>query len=110
MLYLSDSDSDVNVMTLGNVSIDQMEYQRAEGVAHNATATDGSLVEFEQDKPLYPAVPKNGAATDYSAEATDLFNWGPYVTAEGAGNGLWNDAKLSNTLDKMVFVKNDGNN
>ena len=25
--YLQDSDSDVNVMTLGNVSIDQHEYQ-----------------------------------------------------------------------------------
>lgn len=106
LAYLQSEDSDVNVMTLGNVSIEQMEYQRAEGVAHNATATDGSLVEFEQDKPLYPAVPKGDGA--YTAEPTDIFNWGPYVTAAGAGNGLWNDEKLSNVLDKMVFVKNDG--
>ena len=113
--YLQDSDSDVNVMTLGNVSIAQYEYQRAEGVAHNAGepgagngVKEGALVPFQQGQALYPAVPANNAATDYSAEATDLFFWGDYVYSGTAGNGLWNDSKLSNAMDKMVFVENTG--
>ncbi|MBQ3510435.1 MAG: hypothetical protein IJA90_10525 [Peptococcaceae bacterium] len=74
LAYLTSDDSDVNVMTLGNVQIEQQEWQRAEGVSHiNDGAVDGELVTFV-DGPLYPAVPKNGLATDYSAETTDLFN------------------------------------
>jgi len=113
--YLQDTDSAVNVMTLGNVYIEQIELQRADGVAHNAGeagkgngVTEGTLVPFKQGQALYPAVPKNNAPTDYSAEATDLFFWGDYVYSGTAGNGLWNDAKLSNVMDKMVFVKNTG--
>ena len=115
--YLQDSDSDVNVMTLGNVSIEQHEYQRAEGVAHDAGepgagngVKEGALVEFVQNQKLYPAVPKNGAATDYTAEmdTANLFFWGDYVYSGTAGNGLWNDNKLSNVMDKMVFVENTG--
>lgn len=113
--YLQDSDSDVNVMTLGNVSIAQHEYQRAEGVAHNAGepgagngVKEGALVPFQQGQALYPAVPANNAATDYSAEATDLFFWGDYVYSGTAGNGLWDDNNLSNVMDKMVFVENTG--
>ncbi len=113
--YLQDEDSAVNVMTLGNVYIEQIELQRAEGVAYNAGEAgngngvkDGALVKFVQNQPLYPAVPKNNAATDYTAEATDLFFWGDYVYSGTAGNGLWNDNKLSNAMDKFVFVKNTG--
>ena len=40
--YLQDDDSDVNVMTLGNVSIEQHEYERA-------TNTDGSFETKEID-------------------------------------------------------------
>lgn len=115
MAYLTSEDSDVNVMTLGNVKIEQIELQRAEGVAHNAAAVDGDLVPFEQGQALLPAVPKNNAASDYTAEANDLFKWGPYVTAESddaagtaAANGLWNEDKLSGAMDKFVFVKNTG--
>lgn len=113
--FLQNTDSDVNVMTTGNVSIAQHEYQRAEGVAHNAGEAGkgnginkGDLVPFEQGQGLYPAVPKNNLATDYSAEQTDLFFWGDYVYSGTAGNGLWNDEKLSNVMDKMVFVENTG--
>ncbi len=107
--YLQDSDSDVNVMTLGNVSIEQLEYQRAEGVDHiNPGAKKGDLVPFVQGQTLYPAVPANNAVEDYSAENGDTsryFYWGEY--APGA-NGLWNDDLVSNVMDKFVFVKNTG--
>ena len=45
LAYLTDQDSDVNVMTLGNVQIEQIEQQLAE---------DGSLEPFKQAKDLYP--------------------------------------------------------
>lgn len=111
--YLTSSDSDVNVMTLGNVSIIQHEMQRAEGVAHNAGEAgkgngvkEGALVPFVQEQKLYPATYTDNTA--YTAEQTDLFYWGDYVYSGTAGNGLWNDNKLSNVMDKMVFVENNG--
>lgn len=115
--YLQDDDSDVNVMTLGNVSIEQHEYQRAEGVAHDEGepgagngVKEGALVPFVQGQALYPAVPKNNAGGDYTAEmdTANLFFWGDYVYSGTAGNGLWDDSKLSNVMDKMVFVENTG--
>ncbi|MBP3371658.1 MAG: hypothetical protein J6L88_03940, partial [Clostridia bacterium] len=46
LAYLTDTDSDVNVMTLGNVKIEQIEQQLGD---------DGeTLVPFEQGKDLYP--------------------------------------------------------
>ncbi|MBQ4073834.1 MAG: hypothetical protein IJD39_01330 [Clostridia bacterium] len=114
MAYLSDTDSDVNVMTLGNVQIEQIELQRAEGVEHTGLLNDGDLVPFVKGQPLYPAYPVAGSTNPYTAEANDLLYWGPYVTAEsdgtinGAGNGLWSDDKLVGALDKFVFVKNTG--
>ena len=47
LAYLQSQDEAVNVMTLGNVEIDQIEQERAE---------DGSLQDFAQDKPAFPAV------------------------------------------------------
>jgi len=52
--YLSDTDSDVNVMTLGNVKIDLIEKERA---------ADGSMTDFTDNHPLHPGV--------YEALATD---------------------------------------
>ena len=113
--YLTSTDSDVNVMTLGEVSIIQHEMQRAEGVAHNAGEAGkgngvktGALVPFVQNQKLYPATYTDNTA--YTAEQNDLFYWGDYVYSGTAGNGLWNDNKLSNVLDKMVFVENNGKN
>lgn len=106
--YLTNTDYDTNVMTAGNIKIEQHEYQRAEDVAYNATAQEGDLVEFKQGKTIMPAVPVEGKEKPYTAEPTDLFKWGDYVTDEGAANGLWNDTKISNVMDKMVFVENTG--
>lgn len=45
--YLQSEDADVNVMTLGNVKIEQIEQERDE---------NGNLDNFTQAKPAYPAV------------------------------------------------------
>lgn len=115
--YLQDTDSDVNTMTVGSVYIRQNEYQRDEGVAHDAGEPGagngvamGSLVPFVDGQKIYPAVPKNNAPTDYSAETDNdkQFYWGEYVYSGTASNGLWDDSKLANVMDKMVFVENTG--
>ena len=60
--YLQDSDSDVNVMTLGNVSIAQHEYERATNTngSYETKEIDGVtsyvLKDFTQGKPLLPIV------------------------------------------------------
>ncbi len=118
LAYLTDTDSDVNVMTLGNVDIEQIELQRTEDFiktdGHTGLLEEGDLEPFVDGKPLYPAYPVNNQGSDYTAEPSNLLYWGPYVTAEsdgttdGAGNGLWNDEKLVGAVDKMVFVQNTG--
>ena len=70
MAYLTDTDSDVNVMTLGNVKIAQHEYQRViENGAYKTDTIDNQtsyvLEAFEQGKALLPATDpsNNGAGT-----------------------------------------------
>ena len=63
MAYLQDTDSDVNVMTLGNVKIEQHEYQRVVGADGTFATNDNIdnqtsyvLEAFEQGKALLPIV------------------------------------------------------
>ncbi len=80
--YLTSEDSDVNVMTMGNVKIELNEYQWNE---------DGtSLEEFEQGKPLYPYVGTLG--------------WKNTTYADGA----YRQFTMNNSVDKYVTVKNIG--
>ena len=56
LAYLTDTDEAVNVMTLGNVQIEQIELQRAEGVDYNNGGNPlklGDLVPFQQGKALF---------------------------------------------------------
>ena len=84
MAYLSDEDSDVNVMTLGNVDIEQIEEKRDE---------NGELIDYPShpgNQPLFPAV------GDLAATEIDLY---------GTKLNVWNNA---NVLDKFVTVENTG--
>ena len=88
LAYFTDTDSDKNVFTTGNISIDQFEMMRDE---------DGKLVAFEDDNLLMPAV------------GDPKFD-GEQVSYTEAGAPGWNEmwAKHMNAEDKFVFVKNDG--
>ena len=89
--YLTSTDEDVNVMTLGNVYIDQIEKERAE---------DGSIVDFKDNKPMLPAV---------YADDFDLDNPTKEITWDnGTTSKLWDDAQIKNVHDKFVFVTNTG--
>lgn len=104
--YLQDDDSDVNVMTLGNVSIAQHEYERVVD-ANGDYVVDSSvggykLQPFTQDKPLYPAtIPTTSAEWTY--ESTNaMFK---QVGANGGGMTVFVEP---NAVDKFVFVENTG--
>lgn len=93
LAYLQDSDSDVNVMILGNVDILQNEQERNE---------NGNLVSFTQDKPLYPAV-YEGNAPDASIPWDDEADWAV------ANNEAWKTVEENvNVIDKFVTVTNKG--
>ncbi len=101
LAYLTDTDDDVNVMTVGQVKIDQLEYERVDTETKDENA---KVQEFHDNKPLYPAVTENGF--DYTPGDT-------YVDWEQIGKGgytsdIWDPAKINNEVDKMVFVKNKG--
>lgn len=87
LAYLMDTDYDQNVMTVGNVYIDQIEQQRKE---------DGSLEAFENNKKLLPATtdPK------WTTNEAEMITVGE-VTYKTFGPEF-------NPVDKIVTVKNTG--
>ncbi len=102
LAYLTDTDEDVNVMTVGKVKIDQLEYERVD----TETKDDNAKVqEFHDNKPLFPAVIDK-----------DNFNWETneshvdwsQIGKGGYESGIWNPDEINNEVDKMVFVKNKG--
>lgn len=110
--YLQDDDSDVNVMTLGNVKIEQNEYQRVQNAdgTYPTKTIDGKtsyiLEDFTNDKPLYPIVgdpnePGNSPAyagyDDITVRMTQVGSYGGMQVFAG-----------KNAQDKFVTVKNTG--
>ena len=106
--YLQDSDSDVNIMTLGNVSIAQHEYERvvnADGT-YATKAIDGVtsyvLKDFTQGKPLIPsALVTNGPGWDWDSTIVRMTQ----VDSYGGMNVF---KASSNAQDKFVTVQNTG--
>lgn len=113
LAYLTATDSDVNVMTLGNVKIEQLEKQRTDAFkssdegGHSGRLETDDLEDFVDDKPLYPAYPAGGDSS-YDTDTANPIYWGDNVTAADAADSLWDDEKLVGVVDKMVFVQNTG--
>ena len=101
LAYLTDTDEDVNVMTLGKIKIDQLEYER---VDDETADEDAEVREFHDNKPLYPAVTDKNF--DYTPGDT-VVDW-TQIGKDGYTSEIWNPEKINNELDKMVFVKNKG--
>ena len=101
LAYLTDTDEDVNVMTLGKVKIDQLEYER---IDDESADEDATVQKFHDNKPLYPAVTEKGF--DYVPGETYV-DW-DQIGKDGYTSDIWDPAKINNELDKMVFVKNKG--
>ena len=105
--YLTSDDSDVNVMTLGNVKIEQHEYQRAlnaDGTYATDTIDDRTsyvLEAFEQGKALLPIVgdPSTGEAgwDTTTVRMSQVDSYGGMQVFAG-----------KNAVDKFVTVENTG--
>ncbi len=104
--YLTSQDEDVNVMTLGNVKIEQHEFERVVDENGNYTTIDVDgvesyeLKEFTQAKPLYPFVGKVDAG--YDAIPVRLAQLGH--NSRGGMDVL----PAANVQDKFVVVENTG--
>ena len=102
LAYLTDTDEDVNVMTLGKVKIDQLEFERIDSESENENA---AVQEFHDNKPLYPTIIDK-----------DQFDWTigdsyvdwAQIDKDGYTSQIWDPANINNEVDKMVFVKNKG--
>lgn len=112
LAYLQDTDSDVNVMTLGNVYIEQHEYEReinADGT-YKTDTIDGKtsyiLKDFTQAKPLLPIVgdpnePGNSPAyAGYDSTIVRMTQVDSYGSMEVFAG--------KNAQDKFVTVENTG--
>lgn len=111
--YLQDDDSDVNVMTLGNVKIEQHEYERkvdADGNYKTATidgVTSYELKDFTQGKPLLPATEIDANGNPYNFGAGDWDNTVVRMTQVGSYGGM-QVFTSKNAQDKFVTVENTG--
>lgn len=109
--YLQDEDSDINVMTLGNVKIEQHEYERVvnEDGTYKTDTIDNEksyvLQDFTQGKPLMPsALVTNGPGWDWDSEATVR------MTQVDSYGGMDVFVPAINAQDKFVTVENTGKN
>lgn len=121
LAYLTDTESDVNVMTLGDVKIEQLEYERvtengawvSAGEADKYGYTPDKVQPFTQGKPLYPAYFADGVikwddrngSENATGAGSHQQSWGQ-VNAPGS-NQLFDDS-VYGALDKFVFVRNTG--
>lgn len=106
--YLQDDDSDVNVMTLGNVSIEQHEYERVvENGAYKVENGSYVLKDFSQAKPLLPCTELDANGNPYNHGAG---NWDTITVdmSQVGSQGLQKVFTSKNAQDKIVTVKNTG--
>ena len=104
LAYLTDQDEAVNVMTLGNVQIEQHEYERvvnADG-SYATDTIDGRtsyvLKDFTQAKPLYPIV--GDTYSGYDPITVRMSQVGSYGGVEVHS--------VKNIQDKFVTIENTG--
>ena len=91
MAYLTSTDGQRNVMTVGNVEIVQNEYQRDE---------NGELTDFQDgENKMLPAY--------YPGEATVIPGYDGSVHVNGKDYPIWDEA-VDGVVDKIVTVENTG--
>lgn len=107
--YLTDDSSDSNVMTVGNVKIEQLEYERVVDEDGKWVVENGmeKIQPYTQNKPIVPAVYKDGIIKwDDRNGSSDYYQTWEQINAPGK-NQLF-DESVRNVVDKFIFVKNTG--
>lgn len=122
LAYLTDVDSTVNVMTLGNVDIELKEYQRvvengkwvaaSEYVNDNYKWVPDLLEEYKHAQPLYPAYFADGNIKwddrDNSNPAGGTEHRQSWKQVDAPGALALFDDSIKGAQDKFVFVENTG--
>ncbi len=114
LAYLTSTDDDVNVMTLGNVKIEQIELQRVQNddgtyPIKTIGGRDSYMLEaFEQGKMLVPTTEIDDKGKPINYGAGNYQNTVVMFEELGSYNGM-QVFKSENAVDKFVFVKNTGN-
>ena len=129
LAYLQDTDTKTNTMTMGEVDINILEYQRSvdedgewisTGTTDNYGYTPDTLVTYTDDKALYPAVFVDGnikwddrnGSTAASGEGSWQQSWAQVKNSEtdnvAPGSLQLFDDSVKGVIDKMVFVENTG--
>ena len=109
LAYLQDEDSDVNVMTLGNVYIEQHEYERVvkeDGTFATDTidgVTSYELKDFTQGKPLLPSAINTTTWEGWDWDTTPV-----RMTQVDSYGSMQVFKSASNAQDKFVVVENTG--
>ncbi|MBQ4580651.1 MAG: right-handed parallel beta-helix repeat-containing protein [Clostridia bacterium] len=108
LAYLQDTDADVNTMVLGNVKIEQHEYERVgDEKVTSAKYGEGYKVQaFTQDKPLLPAVGAVSGTPENDWEETQVY-WDQLSDKASGGQKILKG--IENIQDKFVLVENTGN-
>ena len=112
LAYLTDTDADVNTMVLGNVKIEQHEYQRqtaenGDYVTGNVDGRNSYLLEdFKQNKPLLPIVGSPASEDGYASAGYDTI---PVRMSQVDSYGGMEVFAGKNAVDKFVTVENTGN-
>lgn len=114
--YFTSNDSDINVMTVGNVKIAQHEYERivdengnfvSTGEVDQYTYTPDKLQEFTPNKAALPAVYSGSSAPWSTRTGTDgSAHQQSWAQVGAPGSNQISDAP--NVIDKFVFVENTG--
>jgi len=124
LAYLTDTESDHNVMTVGSVDIEQLEYERIvnengewvpadpkydfESADHQIYKPD-AMQEFTQGKPAVPAVYQDGTTKwDDRNGSGAPSHMQPWTEIGAPGYNQLFDDSMKNVIDKFVFVKNSG--
>ncbi len=106
LMYLTDEVTKTNTMTIGNVGIELLEFERE----NIETSGDAAKVQnFHEGKWLLPAI----IASDFTYTAGDTcVKWDKdkdgNTIKPGYTSPIWDPADINNEIDKMVFVKNTG--
>ena len=107
--YLKDEATADNVMTVGKIDIELLEYERVDTETKDA---DYLVKNFENGKPLLPAVVEKGFSYDFSESDAAHVKWDHDSEGNEIKSGytspIWDPAKINNEVDKMVFVRNTG--
>ena len=101
LAYFTDTDEAKNTMTVGNIAIEQTEWQR--------NANHDGFVVFEQDKLMMPAVYAEGSndQADYQTYFNDADSLN--IANGQAWSDFWSEENGQyNALDKIVVVENTG--